>query len=130
MGMFDEVRIKFNLAEKYGHLQNLVFQTKSLDCLLDKYLIDSDGYLEKQDIEYVDVPEEKRPFWGKPEWETPFGKFIGCMESSYTESKKCTYTGEIRMYCYDERQKIDCDIITFFDNGKMIFVKVTEGAST
>jgi len=43
MGMFDELRCEYELPDKEA--QDEVFQTKSLDCLLDDYTITREGKL-------------------------------------------------------------------------------------
>jgi hypothetical protein len=122
--MYDEVKINFLFEEKYKHLQQLIFQTKSLTCVLDEYLVDQEGQLWIQETTWQTVPEEKRPYYNSPEWEKPFGKVIGSLDIKKGEISKHSHTGEIIMHYYDKN--IDCEIITFFDNGKMLFFKVIE----
>lgn len=124
MGMYDEVKINFLFEEKYKHLQDLIFQTKSLTCVLDEYFIDETGQLWLQEAVWETVPEEKRPYYNSPEWEKPLGKVIGSLDMKKGEIFKHSHAGEIKMYYYDKN--IDCEIITFFDNGKMLFFKVIE----
>lgn len=124
MGLYDEIKINFLFEEKYKHLQDLVFQTKSLACCLDEYFIDESGQLWVQEATWETVPEEKRPHYNSPEWERPLGKLIGSLDIKKGEAVRHSYTGEIKMHYYDK--KIDCEIVSFFDDGKMLFFKVVE----
>jgi hypothetical protein len=79
MGMFDWVdasAIKF----PFTTLDRGLFQTKDFDRGMDTLIINADGTLERNRDIYEEVPEEERPYFGKPEWETGFGKLIGCMK--------------------------------------------------
>jgi hypothetical protein len=124
MGLYDEVKINFLFEEKYKHLQDLLFQTKSLFCGLDEYLIDETGQLWLQEATWGTVPEEKRPYYNSPEWEKPLGKIIGSLEIKKEEPIKHSHTGEVRMHYYDKN--VDCEIVCFFDDGKMLSFKVIE----
>jgi hypothetical protein len=123
MGLYDEVKINFLFEEKYKHLQDL-FQTKSLFCGLDEYLIDETGQLWLQEATWETVPEEKRPYYNSPEWEKPLGKIIGSLEIKKEEPIKHSHTGEVSMHYYDKN--VDCEIVCFFDDGKMLSFKVIE----
>lgn len=59
MGMFDYLRIDYTLAEK--EVQNELFQTKSINKLLDYYHISKDGklYTDDQDIFDIDDDEDQ-----------------------------------------------------------------------
>lgn len=124
MGLYDEIKINFLFEEKYKHLQDLVFQTKSLVCCLDEYFVDETGQLWLQEATWEIIPEEKRPYYNSPDWERPLGKVIGSLDIKKGQPIKHKHTGEIKMHYYDNN--IDCEIMTFFDNGKMLFFKVTE----
>jgi hypothetical protein len=124
MGLYDEVKINFLFEEKYKHLQDLLFQTKSLFCGLDEYLIDETGQLWLQEATWETVPEEKRPYYNSPEWEKHLGKIIGSLEIKKEEPIKHSHTGEVRMHYYDKN--VDCEIVCFFDDGKMLSFKVIE----
>jgi hypothetical protein len=87
MGMFDHVLIeghelpgidserleRAHRTEREGGQEDLagkpvVFQTKDLENYLGTYVI-KDGGLYERIYEYEDVPEEERPYYGKPEWD-------------------------------------------------------------
>lgn len=87
MGMFDHVLIEghelpgiaperlglTHRTEEEGGREDLagkpvVFQTKDLENCLGTYVV-KDGRLYERIYEHEDVPEEERPYYGKPEWE-------------------------------------------------------------
>ena len=57
------------------------FQTKDFDSLMDTYILNKDGSVTRVYDIMEETPEEERPYYGKPEWDSPFGKVIGCMRS-------------------------------------------------
>lgn len=77
MGMFDMLKCEYPLPAR-THMQDRTFQTKSLDCCLDRYTIRADGTLSL----------EKYDGWGET---------IPRIEPS-------RYTGEIRFYASDGKQ--------------------------
>jgi len=97
MGMFDEIRCEFPLPDKV--MQDEWFQTKSFECLLDRYTITRDGRLILHQVRYETIPEEERPYYGKPEWETkPFIRSLGCMRSVPVGDVEVPYHGDITFY--------------------------------
>lgn len=78
MSMFDSIYVKTTLEGKnYSHLE---FQTKDFENIMDTYIITEDGKLLREQWHYEDVPEEQRPYFGKPEWDKAFGRIAGCMK--------------------------------------------------
>lgn len=81
MGMFDYIRIEGHelpglnrelLRESQKDNESLaeeptIFQTKDLENYLGVYVI-RDGRLFERIYEREEVPEEERPYYGKPEW--------------------------------------------------------------
>ncbi len=66
MGMFDEIRCEYPLPDSI--VQDHVFQTKSLERVMDSYAITRDGRLILHEVRYEQVPEEEeRPHYGTPE---------------------------------------------------------------
>lgn len=59
MGMFDELKCEYPLGHPPS--EGLTFQTKSMDCNLDKYRIDKNGalWIERYDIEDRSDPNAK-----------------------------------------------------------------------
>lgn len=90
MGMFDELRCEYPLpdVEDPG---KLVFQTKSLDCLLDNYEIRADGSLWR---EHYDTEDQSNPN------ATGIDRLVGIMARVRKHWEREPYTGEIRFYNY------------------------------
>jgi len=99
MGLYDDVKCKYKLPDAPRVVQNDVFQTKDLDCMMCSYTITEDGGLVQHIYEYYEVPEEERPNYGTPEWENkPLAKLIGSMGSKFLEDKEINYHGIISIY--------------------------------
>ena len=66
MGMFDYVRCEAPLPDGKPDTE---FQTKDFpEPYMETYTITSAGRLVHRAMRYEFVPEEERPYWGKPEW--------------------------------------------------------------
>jgi hypothetical protein len=50
--------------------------------------------------------------------------FSDALEIKKEEPIKHSHTGEVRMHYYDKN--VDCEIVCFFDDGKMLSFKVIE----
>ena len=78
MGMFDYLICEYELPEKI--VQHEVFQTKDLDCDLDRYTIGVDGYLYKLEWDDdgsghpVSVKSERYDFHGDIHFYTHIGE--------------------------------------------------------
>lgn len=55
MGMFDDLTIEYPFPD--ADFQNAGFQTKDLDCMMDRYKIDKDGQLWKLYGHWKEMPE-------------------------------------------------------------------------
>jgi hypothetical protein len=103
MGMFDELICEYPLPDGAvdRDVQEALFQTKSLDCTLDRYTITKDGRLILHKARYESVPEEERPYYGTPEWEeSPFLRTAGSLKSVPVGDVAVPYHGYIRFYTY------------------------------
>lgn len=97
MGMFDRIKCEYSLPDPL--VQDEIFQTKSLDCLLDDYTITSDGRLILHEVRYEPVPAEERPFHGTDEWDkNPFLQLIGSLRSVPLGDTPLPYHGDIVFY--------------------------------
>lgn len=118
MGMFDEIYVEYQLPDP--EVQFEVFQTKSFHRAMDKYTIDTNGRLIHHMKFYEEVPEEERPYYGKPEWdENPIVQMFGCLNSvSLGDRFMYDFNGEVRFYTYVGG---DCyywyEYISWFRNG-------------
>lgn len=93
MGMFDEITVKYKLP---GNYQKTVggWQTKSMDCLMDHYVIEADGTLWVQPCPYSDSPRN---------------------EGRNDELERCHHSGGIMFGTYDSAGKwVEC-YVTFKD---------------
>jgi hypothetical protein len=68
MGMYDEITVKYPLPEAPLEVQGATFQTKDLECALDRYTITEAGRLiwHKVTREFVEDPESIFGFFLKP----------------------------------------------------------------
>lgn len=97
MGMYDEVTCKYPLPGT----KETDFQTKSFENLMFRYTITEDGRLLEETHEYDLVPEEERPFYGKPEWEKPLGKVCGSLKRINIEEKQIDFHGWMEIHTVD-----------------------------
>ena len=79
MGMYDDIKCEYPLPDR--QVQNKIFQTKSLQNNFDSYTITKEGRLIWHKYIYETVPEEKRPYYGKPEWDNPLMQLYGSTKS-------------------------------------------------
>jgi hypothetical protein len=95
---FDNINCKYPLPESTEEIQKVEFQTKHLENTMDRYTITEDGKLIFHKVRYETVPEEERPFYGKPEWEHPFGQICGMLRAIPLGDEEVEYHGVIRIY--------------------------------
>ena len=115
LGMYDEIRCYSNkLSEEF---RNITFQTKDLYNLLESYEISEDDKLIYYPEIYETVPEEQRPYYGKPEWENPFYRSFGCLKSIKQNPKILNYHGVIKFYCHKKDELIEFE--AFFTYGHL-----------
>lgn len=99
MGMYDEIRCEYPLpGTGYRVLPGHAFQTKDLECLLDRYTITAEGLLVLHREVWEPVPEEERPYYGTLAWEKPLGKWIRSMKAVPVGDEEIPHHGDIRFY--------------------------------
>jgi hypothetical protein len=108
MGMFDTIIIEGESTFKRMTFNNLSLQTKSLECNLDTYFINSKKNLIKKNIKYRSMTiKEKNAY--KKKWEDDYGEkwekktwrvFPWATERVW--NSKFNYTGNIELYTYDD----------------------------
>lgn len=108
MGMFDNIKCEYSLDRfDIPNIQNLEYQTKNLDNLLDNYTITEKGELICHKVEYEYVPEEERPYYGKPEWnKNKLYKLCGSYRSKPIGDYLIDYTGIINFYSNLEENRL------------------------
>ena len=127
MGMFDNIIVKYPLPNTVPDWvnENTIWQTKDTDSQsLDTYVITKEGKLIHQTVKYESVPEEKRPYWGTPEWETgSFAKFCGSMKSVSTGDIDVEYHGDMHISAMTEHQPYKfCNCTVRFNNGRVQYI--------
>lgn len=120
MGMFDELICEYPLPD--SQVQEETFQTKSLDCTMDRYTITKDGRLILHKVRYEPVPEEERPYYGTPEWDkSPFLQVMGSLQSVPVGDVAIPYHGYIRFYTYLDQHPAGelFEYLAKFTNGRL-----------
>ena len=109
MGMFNSIKILCPLPdteEKWiqeSAKTSFRFQTKSIEPKnMDLYTITEDGRLIHHQVQWVEVPENERPYYGTPEWESDPGiyRFMGCMKSIPIGDFQIMKTIEVEFHDY------------------------------
>lgn len=90
MGMFDDVKVDYPLP---GGIVRDGWQTKSLDCLMDKIEIRADGSL-----------------WRTSGW-------LATPEGQDPITERLTWTGELRFYDWDPETKEMFEFVAVFHDG-------------
>ena len=126
MGMYDEVRVEYSLPDPEA--QDLVFQTKSLDCFLDDFTVTRDGRLILHAVEYEEVPEEERLNYGTPEWDKGgIYQLMGSLDKVPTGDIGIPYEGDVEIHtCTGSREEGDFrwyEYIIRFEGGRVSWVK-------
>lgn len=102
MGMFDYITCLYPLPDQDFNVvwpENDPFQTKSLECDMDHYTITRDGRIIHHKVRYETVPDEERPYFGKPEWDrSELARFCGAMRSIPDGDEYLNLTDTIRFY--------------------------------
>lgn len=128
MGVFDELRCEYPLPD--AAVQDEVFQTKSLDRTMTRYTITADGRLIEHTVRCESVPEEERPYYGKPEWEKPLNRLIGSMKSIPVRDVEVPFHGDV--FFYTSRGKPQTEAFEWFEyqarftDGKLQWIKRAE----
>jgi hypothetical protein len=86
MGMFDYVSVYCSLPiDAPDWVDNAtIFRCKQTEAqYTENYAITKEGHLIHHSVQWESVPEEERPFYGKPEWNNggSWYKSFGCMRS-------------------------------------------------
>jgi len=103
MGMFDDVKCEYPLPDTAAGM-SLDFQTKSFGDgitggFMDNYTITAEGDLVFHKVAWELVPEEERPYWGKPEWKkNPLMQIAGSMKTISLGDEIMDYHGIINIY--------------------------------
>lgn len=132
MGMYDEIRCEYLLPETgYRVLPGHIFQTKDLECFLDRYTITAEGSLVFHREVWEPVPEVERPYDGTPTWEKPFGKWVGSMRAVHVGDEEIPYHGDILFYDAfivkgEERRRVWIEYRARFTEGSLDRIEVED----
>jgi hypothetical protein len=103
MGMYDDVKCKYPLPDTPVGM-DMNFQTKDFGDgftggFMDNYTITEDGELIFHKEAWELVPEEERPYWGKPEWDkNPLLQLAGSMKTIPLGDEVMDYHGTLNIY--------------------------------
>lgn len=135
MGMFDTIECEHPLPDGTSP-DGIQFQTKDLDCTMDRYTITAQGFLMHHKTRWEPVPEHKRPNWGTPRWDTPLGKMQGSMKVIPMGDEVLDFTGDLNFYdsnmsrggpeglsTPDNGIARDLDYVATFKNGRLLEIK-------
>lgn len=120
MGMFDYIKFECDLPEAIEPYKNQEWQTKSLDCHMDEYVVGKEGQLFKDIYDYIEVPEKDRMFYGKPEWDKGIlYQLAGARKAVFSNSQKSNYTGEVESHSWDKSTQKMSRFVSVFVHGKL-----------
>ena len=129
MGLFDEIICEYPLPlpeDLKGYSGSKIFQTKDLDCCMQSYKIDKDGYLhiEKFEREWEPGNEDSKSFIGK----------LGHFKTIKKWFEQLNTTTTIVFYDYQHSENTDYDYLIeyeiIFVDGKATSVKLIEFEAT
>jgi hypothetical protein len=120
MGMFDDIECRWNKLPKEH--RGLHYQSKDIDCCMESFLVDRDGYLWKLACEYEDRSDPNA---------TGIMRLAGCMtQVNERWVKTCNFNKEVRIYTrdgdYDLNEPNDGEWIEYellFKDSRVIMAK-------
>jgi len=110
MGMYDNVKCEYKLPDTPPKIQADVFQTKAFGDgmtggYMDDYTITKDGRLLLHKKAWEVVPEEERPYYGKPEWDKRgLFQLMGSMKAVPLGDDVIEHHGIIHIYNMDSNE--------------------------
>ena len=97
MGMYDYVKCECELPDP--EVQNEEFQTKAFDNRMGYYTITTSGVLIHHQTIWEPVPEEERPYYGKPEWKKDgFYRVAGSIRTVHVRDVEMDFHGIFHFY--------------------------------
>ena len=122
MGMFDYIRCNYPLPDfpKELNIEKLLFQTKDFESQMHIYTITNDGLIIREEGYGEAVPEEERPYYGKPEWKIPLYQLFGSMRWIRTGESVLSITDAVRFYTsYGEPPYKWLEYQAIFEDGQL-----------
>lgn len=128
MGMCDNVKCEYPLPDTPEEIQTGPFQTKAFGDgffggFLENYTITKDGQLVLHKESWEIVPEEERPYYGKPEWnKNPLFQVMGSMKGVPQGDEFIEHHGIINIHA-DHRGNEQFEYEIKFTDGKVADIK-------
>lgn len=123
MGMYDDVVCNYPLPGT----NEIEFQTKSFENMLFKYTITEDGKLLEETYQLDVVPEEERPYYGKPEWETnPLLRVCGSLKRVNIKEEQMDFHGWMEIHTIDRDERFLEYKLKFTDGQLVEVVNLTK----
>jgi hypothetical protein len=125
MGMFDYVKCEYPFPEGSPKTaQNDIYQTYDTPTQwMETYVITAEGRLIHQSVTYETVPENERPYWGKPEWkEGALCQLAGSIRSVSTGDVDTNYHGDI--YLIGGQPPKFYEFVVRFTNGQLQYIRM------
>jgi hypothetical protein len=122
MGMYDYVKCEYPLpAGSPVWAQNDYYQTKDTPKqFLETYVITLEGRLIHHSVTYEMVPENQRPYYGKPEWDKgAIFQMAGMIRSIPAGDIDTEYHGDIYLI---GRQPAFLEFVARFTNGQLEYI--------
>jgi hypothetical protein len=129
MGMFDYLLCEYALPIGVPDwlTNDIVFQTKDTESqYMETYVITEQGRLIHQAVKYETVPEEERPYYGKPEWETAtWMQICGMIRKIPIGNVDTNFHGDLHFHGMSEKEPYDfCGLVARFTNGWLEWIRV------
>jgi hypothetical protein len=129
MGLFDYVLVQFPLPKTAPAWIDDTTEWQTKDTVdtqyMETFVITKEGRLIHKTVEYESVPEEERPYYGTPEWETsPFAKFCGIIRSIPTGDVDTNFHGDLHIGATSKKAPYEFyDCVCRFTNGNLEWIK-------
>lgn len=122
MGMYDYVVCEHPLDDGTT-LNGVELQTKDFECSMDIVRITPEGRLILRETHGETVPEQERPYYGKPEWDGPYKELYRLSGSYRTIAHReydAQYHGDMR-FC-----SMDSYYVARFTHGQLEYIRKVE----
>jgi hypothetical protein len=128
MGMFDKVLVYCPLPKTApSWITNaILWQTKDTPAqMLETYVITKEGRLIHRTVKYETVPEEERPYYGKPEWEkSSVARFCGMVRSVPMGDVDTNFHGDLHIGAMSNSQPYEFySCVCRFSNGQLDYIE-------
>ena len=135
MGMFDHVRCLAPLPDGFVGGET-AFQTKDFDCAMEQYTITAAGHLVAHRVEWEVCPDEERPNFGTPQWDTPLGQYAGLLRPAHEFDEALAHTGPVAFYAtnvcmsgpdgvatHDDTPPVSREYVAEFLDGRLVRIE-------